>query len=628
MVWTYAWLPWVIFMCLQLKPINHLGSLNKLIKLSIFLSLQLLAGHAQTSYYTIMLGGFVVLFSHYESLIAQIKKIFVFISATFLSIMISAVQIFPTVEFLMQSQRSTEVGYDFAVSLSLWPARLLTILFGNFWGNPNYGRFLSGGNFWEENLYAGVFPVVSIIILIWVLFWKTRKNQIPISRKKVITFLFAILIFSILFSFGKFIPLFPFLYKNIPTFSLFQAPVRFLIIYFFAFSLLFGFGVDVWIFSKFNHNKTIIILVVFGTLFFFSMFGKIFQPTIPDDLINSVLIGSILGLLLGFLTLFKDKYWINLSNIKIIFGILLVGDLLFHNFLWENFQPVKYFSTINQTQANSEFDRVFIRDQDEKFLKFNAFFRPDRLQPLVDYEQIPPTFIPETNLLNNRYAMINNFDPLQPEKFTKFWNWLNDLSIDEQITIISMVGGNRIIEIEPNKLDYISEKVIDAKALVQWYGCEKYSDEKDTLASLLAYEMKDSENRCVFVENLSDLISSEEMNAERTLKHFSMPSVNSIVVNYTSDKPGWIVIRQNWFPGWKAVLDGEEELIIESADYLFQGVIAPAGMHSIEFKYKPESFLIGLFVSIISAILILIGRISYSIYRKSKQNKLSSTYQA
>ena len=628
MVWTYAWLPWVIFMCLQLKPINHLGSLNKLIKLSIFLSLQLLAGHAQTSYYTIMLGGFVVLFSHYESLIAQIKRIFVFISATILSIMISAVQIFPTVEFLMQSQRSTEVGYDFAVSLSLWPARLLTILFGNFWGNPNYGRFLSGGNFWEENLYAGVFPVVTIIILIWALFWKTRKNQIPISRKKVITFLFAILIFSILFSFGKFFPLFPFLYKNIPTFSLFQAPVRFLIIYFFAFSLLFGFGVEVWIFSKFNHKKTIIILVVFGTLFFFSMFGKIFQPTIPDDLINSILIGSMLGLLFGFLTLFKDKYWINLSNIKIIFGILLVGDLLFHNFLWENFQPVKIFSTINQTQANSEFDRVFIRDQDEKFLKFNAFFRPDRLQPLVDYEQIPPTFIPETNLLNNRYAMINNFDPLQPEKFTKFWNWLNDLSIDEQITIISMVGGNRIIEIEPNKLDFISEKVIDAKGLVQWYGCEKYSDEKDTLASLLAYEMKNSENRCVFVENLSDLISSEEMNAERTLKHFSMPSVNSIVVNYTSDKPGWIVIRQNWFPGWKAVLDGEEELIIESADYLFQGVIAPAGMHSIEFKYKPESFLIGLLVSIISAILILIGRISYSIYRKSKQNKLSSTYQA
>ena len=625
MVWTYAWLPWVIFMCLQLKPINHQGSLTKLIKLSIFLSLQLLAGHAQTSYYTIMFGGIVVLFYNFNTFYSQIKKFVVYISATILSIIVSAVQIFPTAEFLMQSQRSTEVGYEFAVSLSLWPARLLTILFGNFWGNPNYGRFLSGGNFWEENLYAGVFPVVTLIILIWVLFWKTRKRQIPDKQKKVIPFLFAILVFSLLFSFGKFFPLFPFLYKYIPTFSLFQAPVRFLIIYFFAFSLLFGFGVNVWILSKFNHKKTIIILVVFGTLFFLSLFGKIFQQTIPDALINSILVGSIPGLFFGFLTLIKDKSWINLSQIKMIFGVIMIGDLLFHNFLWENFQSVNIFANINQKQENSEHERVFIRDQDENFLKFNVFFRPDRLQPLVNYEKIPPDFIPETNLLNHRYAMINNFDPLQPIKYTEFWNWLNDLGVDEQIAINSMVGANRIVEIDPNSLDFISEKTIDAKALVQWYGCEVYSDEEETLATLLAYEIEDPENRCVFVDDLSNTISSEEFSGESAQITFSTPSVNSIVVDYTSDSAGWIVIRQNWFPGWEAILDGKEALTIENVDYLFQGVIVPAGKHSIEFTYKPKSFFTGLFFSIISAILILIGRISYSMYRKSKKKQISST---
>lgn len=626
MVSTFAWLPWVIFMCLQLKPICHQGSLTKLIKLSVLLSLQLLAGHAQTSYYTILLGGVVVLFYNFDSFYTQINKIVVYISATILSIIVSAVQIFPTAEFLMASQRSTEVGYEFAVSLSLWPARLLTIMFGKFWGNPNYGRFLSGGNFWEENLYAGVFPVVTLIILFWVLVWKTRKNQIPNPQTKVITFLFVVLVFSILFSFGKFFPLFPFLYKNIPTFSLFQAPVRFLIIYFFAFSLLFGFGVDVWIFSKFNHKKTIIILVVFGTLFLFSLYGKIFQQTIPDDLINSILIGSILGLFFGFLTLFKDKYWIDLSKLKIIFGVLLIGDLLFHNFLWENFQSVNIFSSINQKQTNSEFERIFIRDKDENFLKFNVYFRPDRLQPLVDYELIPPEFIPETNLLNHRYAMINNFDPLQPEKYSIFWNWLNDLSVDEQIVINSMVGTNRIVEIDPKRLDFISEKTISAKPLVQWYGCEKYTEEKDTLASLLAFEIEDSENRCIFVDNLSNKISSEELNVEPAQIKFSMPSVNTIFVDYNSNTSGWIVVRQNWFPGWKAILDAEEELIIEYVDYLFQGVIVPAGKHSIEFTYKPKSFSTGLFFSIITAIFILIGRISYSMYRKSKKKQVSSTH--
>jgi hypothetical protein len=626
MVWTYAWLPWVIFMCLQLKPICHQGSLTKLIKLSVFLSLQLLAGHAQTSYYTILLGGLTVLFFSFSTFYNQIKKILLFISATILSIMISAVQIFPTTEFLMQSQRSTEVGYEFAVSLSLWPARLMTILFGNFWGNPNYGRFLSGGNFWEENLYAGVFPFVTLVILVWVLVWKTRKNQIPNNQKKGIALLFAILIFSLLFSFGKFFPLYPFLYKNIPTFSLFQAPVRFLIIYFFALSLLFGFGVDVWILSKFNHKKTNIILVVFGTLFFLSLYGNIFQPTIPIALINSILIGSILGLFFGFLTLFKDKNWINLSKIKIIFGLILIGDLLLHNFLWENFQSVNIFTNINQTQENSEFDRVFISDQDEKFIKFNVFYRPDRLQPLVNYENFPPDFIPETNLLNHRYAIINNFDPLQPEKYTIFWNWLNDISVDEQIVINFMIGANRIVEIDPNRLDFISEKIIDAKSLVQWYGCVVYSDEKETLESLLANEIEDSENRCIFVDDLSNVISSEEIIGEPAQITFSMPSVNSIIVDYTSDNPGWIVVRQNWFPGWKAILDGKEALTIENVDYLFQGVIVPAGKHSVEFTYKPKSFSTGLFFSIMSAIFILAGRISYSMNRKSKKNQVSSTH--
>lgn len=625
MVWTYAWLPWVIFTCLQLKPLNQHGSFYKLLKLSLFLSLQLLAGHAQTSYYTIMLGGFVVLFYNLKSFRIQINKIIAYLFATILSILISAVQLFPTAEFLMQSQRSTEVGYDFAVSLSLWPARLLTILFGNFWGNPNYGRFLSGGNFWEENVYAGVFPVITLIILTWVMFWRTRKNQIPFRQIKFIAFLFVTLVFSILFSFGKFFPLFPFLYKYIPTFSLFQAPVRFLIIYFFSFTLLFGFGVDVWLFSKFNHKKTTIILVIFGTLFFIAMYGMKFQQTIPDELTKSILIGSILGLLFGFLTLFKDKCWINLSNIKMIFGVVLIGDLFFHNFLWENFQPVKIFSSINQSQAISESERLFIRDKDENILKFNVFFRPDRLQPLVDYEQIPPDFIPETNLLNNRYAMINNFDPLQPEKYNIFWNWLNNLSIDEQISITSLVGGGKIIEVDPNKSAFIIEKRIKPKGIVQWYGCEKYSEENDMLSALLAEEIKDPENRCVFVNNQSNVISSEEIFNEVSQINYSMPSVNSIIINYTSDKPGWIVVRQNWYPGWNAILDNEEELLIENVDYLFKGVRVPVGNHSIEFKYKPKSFSIGLFLSIISVILILLSQMSYSINRKSKRNQVSST---
>ncbi len=608
MVWAYAWLPWIIFACMQLKSFSKHGSIQKIFKLSLFLALQLLSGHAQTAYYTILLGAIFVIAYEFETFYSQIKKLFAFVSACMVAFMISAVQILPTAEFLMQSQRSAEVGYDFAVSLSLWPARLLTLLFGNFWGNPNAGRFMSGGNFWEENIYIGVFPVITLIILIWVLFWKTRRNQISGNQKKTIAIFFALLVFSILFSFGKFFPLFPFLYQNIPTFDLFQAPVRFLIIYFFAFSILFGYGVDVWLSSKFNHKKTTIILVIFGTLFLISIYGRVFQQELPKDLIMSVLMASILGLIFGILTLFKDKSWINLSVIKIIFGIIVIGDLLFHNLLWENFQSYQIFSNINQQAFNAEPGRVFIRAQDEDFLKFNVFFRPDRLQPILDFNRIQPKFISDTNLLNHRYAMINNFDPLQPEKFTKFWQWLNTLSREDQNSVISMVAANTIISIDPNKTNFLSEQRIDTKELIQWYGCSTFLDESDPLNSLLLAEVQYSDNRCVFVNDTSLIISPDALVHKPAQLIFSMTSVNSFMVNYRSETPGWIVIRQNWYPGWVAILDEKEELAVEEVDYLFQGIYVPAGQHSIELIYKPVSFRAGLSLSIITLIFLVIWK--------------------
>lgn len=626
MVWSYAWLPWIIYACIQLKPFSKQGSIPKILQLSLYLTLQLLAGHAQTTYYTIMLGALIVIFYEFGPIISQIRKLIAFVTALIVSLLIAAVQILPTAEFLMQSQRSAEVGYDFAVSLSLWPARLLTILFGNFWGNPNYGRFMSGGNFWEENMYAGVFPVIVIVILVWVLLWKTRRDQISGKQKRIITLFFAILIFSVLFSLGKFFPLFPFLYKTIPTFNLFQGPVRFLIIYFFAFGILFGYAVDIWITSKFNHKKTIIILIVFGTLLLISLYEKVFQQKLPVELVMSVFIASILGLFFGILTLFKDKSWMDLSKIKVIFGIIVISDLLFHNFLWENFQSFQIFSQINQQPVNGETERLFVSAQNEDFLKFNVFFRPDRLQPILDYKKIQPYFVSDTNLLNHRYAMINNFDPLKPEKFTKFWQWLNALSKDDQKGIVSMVGGNKIIDIEPNKMNFISEQTIEAKKFVQWYGCSVFSDESDTLDLLLLSEIYHSEDRCLIVDNPSLNFSTDTLINFRDDINFSMPSVNSINLNYTSEAAGWIVVRQNWFPGWKAIIDGKDELKIEEVDYLFQGVFAPEGQHSIKIIYKPMSFYLGLLISGISLSLLLIWMISYSSHRKSSQKELLSNH--
>lgn len=606
MVWAFAWVPWAVFACMQLKPINENGSYKQIFKLSILIALQILAGHAQTTFYTILVSAIIVIFLKFGSIKNQLFKIISFIASIVLSFMISAVQIIPTIEFLQNSQRSSEVGYEFAANLSLWPARLITVLFGNFWGNPNSGRFLSGGNFWEENIYLGVFPIAILIILFWTYIRKNRKAQISKQSRIIIKIYFALVIFSVLFAFGRFFVLFPFLYEYIPFFSLFQAPSRFLIVYVLSMSILFGFGIDLWISSAFNHKKTIIFLVVFGTFFFMAIAGKIMNPSFPATMINSLLLGSFLGLSFGLITLIKDKIQINQVGLKILVSLVIISDLFFHNFLWETFQPNTIFNDFNQDFVEDEYSRIFLNDQDESFLKFSLFFRPDRLQPLVDLRTTSPTFIPNTNLLNNRFSMVNNFDPIQTEKYTHFWKWINQLSIDEQKKIVSMFGVDKIIHVDPSLLNNILLKEIQSEGIVQWYECGNYVIVEDQLDWLLYYGSKDRQDRCVLLnEELSEFLITKDSNEIPEIQ-YDFFDVNTININYSSSNPGWLVIRQNWYPGWKAVLDGESEVNIKEVDFLFQGFEIPSGDHKIVMSYAPKSFAVGLLISVLTLAFLLI----------------------
>ena len=57
------------------------------------------------------------------------------------------------------------------------------------------------------------------------------------------------------------------------------------------------------------------------------------------------------------------------------------------------------------------------------------------------------------------------------------------------------------------------------------------------------------------------------------------------------------MLRDTYFPGWKARIDENEVEIIRS-DYLFRAVKVPAGLHLIRFEYRPDSFRYGLITSL------------------------------
>ncbi len=69
-------------------------------------------------------------------------------------------------------------------------------------------------------------------------------------------------------------------------------------------------------------------------------------------------------------------------------------------------------------------------------------------------------------------------------------------------------------------------------------------------------------------------------------------SPEQVTVLVEANMPGFLVLTDLYYPGWKAFADGHE-VPMYRANYLFRAVWLPAGNHEIRFEYQPPSLRIG-----------------------------------
>ncbi|MBE0688850.1 MAG: YfhO family protein, partial [Anaerolineae bacterium] len=60
-----------------------------------------------------------------------------------------------------------------------------------------------------------------------------------------------------------------------------------------------------------------------------------------------------------------------------------------------------------------------------------------------------------------------------------------------------------------------------------------------------------------------------------------------VVIEVESSQPGYMMLTDAYYPGWRASVNGEESLIYR-ADVMFRAVAIPAGRSDVVFEYHPD----------------------------------------
>jgi uncharacterized membrane protein YfhO len=194
---------------------------------------------------------------------------------------------------------------------------------------------------------------------------------------------------------------------------------------------------------------------------------------------------------------------------------------------------------------------------------------------------------PLIDLVNMKYLLLKLYDPYNKERY-------------------EVVFKDRNIKVVENK------KVQDRSFMV--YDWDVVNDLDEQLRILVSRDFPIGKKVLVSEEiNFNEKVKAKSPYSK--VEYLSYKELSS-QIKVETESDGLLFISDTYYPGWKVFVDGNEQELLR-ANYTFRTVKIPKGKHLVEMVYKPESFRIGLIITLLSFV-ILITPIVYSSFLVKK----------
>ena len=603
------------------------GSLRPLLGLALVYALMILAAHPQ---FLMIFSMFFLLYVLIPSALAATggraaalaegKSILLLGCFVLLGIGIGALQLLPSADFAGQSFRAA-ASLEFCGSWSFPPENLLSLFVPRFFGDSvvfGYGQYWGRGNFWEMWSYIGALPLLLAVPGLLATPWRRRLT------------LGACAIIFTLFAFGAYTPLFPLIYKFIPGFSLFRGPSKNIHVAELCLATFSAYGLETLLHpaggaADRRRLKAALITAAAGLAFIFVTFVILIPGANGANSRFLQLMAWALEISsdrIPDFTLARSARWAMFELLRSAFFLALAAAAV--AFLWTprwsaRWPKARLPLTLGVILADLllVFFPLF-QTYDESLTEM-----PAELTKVVKNYAYPPRLLAHQFHPNRamRYHFSNptGYVGANLARFNTFMNYIQEKPLDtpQVFSVISTYkSGIRFFAFDAQLLDndrLRPDAPIEVLARTTSHTLVRFAEPfpRAYLApaphacasaeEAMAYvgEMTNPLLERPAVELAVEALPPAAALARQEGALITAFSPNRVELTARAAQPRVLVLAEAYEKNWKATIDGKAAPVFP-ANYLFRGVIVPAGASHVVFSYEPAAFRWGALLSLLS----------------------------